>query len=290
MRVAVRGDRNNTHKNEKVVRYPPAVHIMGWGPPNSYKIILKLFLNPLIDSSTKDERKKERNHLEYHLICSAVSSCRSLTRLRTIICTNSWSLFLKPHFHYHYKTLSSSSSLLIPKMGSSSCFYASSNGCLIFLLVLVAMVVTTSAGNFYQDFDLTWGDHRAKIFNGGQLLSLSLDQASGSGFQSKKEYLFGRIDMQLKLVSGNSAGTVTAYYVCLPHSQTSSFQIMMMIFTQLTSKNEGKRKHIPFYFCSFLFPFGKPTVVITTVAFQKFVCRFPITEGWNFGSYFRKRE
>ena len=68
-------------------------------------------------------------------------------------------------------------------------------------------------GNFHQDFDITWGDQKAKIFNGGQLLSLSLDKTSGSGFKSKQEYLFGRIDMQLKLVAGNSAGTVTAYYV-----------------------------------------------------------------------------
>ncbi|KAH9679906.1 putative xyloglucan endotransglucosylase/hydrolase protein 16 [Citrus sinensis] len=76
------------------------------------------------------------------------------------------------------------------------------------------MVVASSAvGSFYQDFDLTWGDKRAKIFNGGQLLSLSLDRVSGSGFQSKRDYLFGRIDMQLKLVAGDSAGTVTAYYL-----------------------------------------------------------------------------
>lgn len=73
--------------------------------------------------------------------------------------------------------------------------------------------MAASAGSFYQDFDLTWGDHRAKILDGEKLLTLSLDKASGSGFQSKKEYLFGKIDMQLKLVSGNSAGTVTAYYV-----------------------------------------------------------------------------
>jgi len=80
-------------------------------------------------------------------------------------------------------------------------------------VMIISSLVATCSGNFNQDFDLTWGDHRAKIFNGGQLLSLSLDKTSGSGFQSKKEYLFGRIDMQLKLVAGNSAGTVTAYYV-----------------------------------------------------------------------------
>ncbi|XWS09234.1 hypothetical protein CRYUN_Cryun40dG0068200 [Craigia yunnanensis] len=80
-------------------------------------------------------------------------------------------------------------------------------------LVVNSLVVVAFAGDFYQDFDLTWGGNRGKFFNGGKLLSLSLDRVSGSGFQSKKEYLFGRIDMQLKLVAGNSAGTVTAYYL-----------------------------------------------------------------------------
>ncbi|KAJ6381157.1 hypothetical protein OIU77_029947 [Salix suchowensis] len=58
-----------------------------------------------------------------------------------------------------------------------------------------------AAANLNQDFDLTWGDGRAKILQNGQLLTLSLDKTSGSGFKSKKQYLFGKIDMQLKLLS-----------------------------------------------------------------------------------------
>lgn len=44
---------------------------------------------------------------------------------------------------------------------------------------------------------------------------MRFDDVSGAGFQSKSKYLFGKVNMQIKLVEGDSAGTVTAFYVCI---------------------------------------------------------------------------
>ncbi|PWA82233.1 putative xyloglucan endotransglucosylase/hydrolase protein 23 [Artemisia annua] len=82
---------------------------------------------------------------------------------------------------------------------------------LVFLIIMFLSVACLA--NFYNDFDITWGDGRGQILDNGNLITLSLDKNSGSGFESKNEYLFGKLTMQIKLIHKNSAGTVTSYYL-----------------------------------------------------------------------------
>ncbi|KAH6809367.1 xyloglucan endotransglucosylase/hydrolase 9 [Perilla frutescens var. frutescens] len=78
------------------------------------------------------------------------------------------------------------------------------------ILILLLQAVNISA-DFYELFQADWApDH---IATQGDQVSLSLDSSTGCGFESKKKYLFGKASAQLKLVQGDSAGTVTAFYM-----------------------------------------------------------------------------
>ncbi|KAL9384112.1 hypothetical protein Peur_024435 [Populus x canadensis] len=68
--------------------------------------------------------------------------------------------------------------------------------------------------SFEDNFSIMWSEDHFKTSEDGQIWYLSLDKETGCGFQTKHKYRFGLFSMKLKLVGGDSAGVVTAYYMC----------------------------------------------------------------------------
>lgn len=66
---------------------------------------------------------------------------------------------------------------------------------------------------FQKNYVPSWAPDHIKYINGGKTVDLVLDKNSGTGFQSKGSYLFGHFSMRMKLVGGDSAGVVTAFYL-----------------------------------------------------------------------------
>lgn len=86
------------------------------------------------------------------------------------------------------------------------------------LLAVVAVAAALQLGlvgaNFLDTCDITWEPQNARFDEGGDHLTLSLvSNSSGCMLRTKKQFIFGSVSTLIKLVKGNSAGTVTTYYV-----------------------------------------------------------------------------
>lgn len=83
--------------------------------------------------------------------------------------------------------------------------------------VALAFLLAVGVGraDIYKDIQIIWSaDHTYYFMDGdSEALALSLDFNRGSAFKSNDMYLFARIDLDIKLVEGNSAGTVCTVYV-----------------------------------------------------------------------------
>ncbi|EMS62508.1 putative xyloglucan endotransglucosylase/hydrolase protein 25 [Triticum urartu] len=81
-------------------------------------------------------------------------------------------------------------------------------------LMIAAWASPVAGGRPADQLQILWG--QTKVLsdgNGDQTIALMLDHAMGSAFKSKTSYLFARIDVDIKLIPRNSAGTVTTIYM-----------------------------------------------------------------------------
>lgn len=104
-------------------------------------------------------------------------------------------------------------------MGISKRFFAGFISILLMLALAIGAPVRAPVDvPFEKNYVSSWSNHHIKYINGGRSVELLLDKSSGAGFESRGSYMFGHFSMRMKLVGGDSAGVVTAFYLS---SQTS---------------------------------------------------------------------
>ncbi|KAK3136925.1 hypothetical protein QOZ80_5BG0445100 [Eleusine coracana subsp. coracana] len=82
------------------------------------------------------------------------------------------------------------------------------------LLVATVLVASVSlaVANLHDDWDIDGGPQHAQFTRDSNGVALSLTSSLGCRLRTKKQFIYGRISCLIKLVPGNSAGTIATLY------------------------------------------------------------------------------
>ncbi|KAE9611177.1 putative xyloglucan:xyloglucosyl transferase [Lupinus albus] len=68
---------------------------------------------------------------------------------------------------------------------------------------------------FDRNYVVSYGYDHVSFLDDGTKIQLSMDEATGSGFRSKKSYCSGFFKMKIKLPEQQSPGVVSTFYVSI---------------------------------------------------------------------------
>jgi Glycosyl hydrolases family 16 len=148
--------------------------------------------------------------IKHNMICTIIRDLKFL---------NSFACFSHSKFCTHHQTsrleLFAQNSPLVSFSTHSSmyCSHGDANRSnLLHLLIVISFMVCSHGNDFDQKFVASWGERNVRMQHEG-VLALSLDKEIGSRIESKELYLYGKFNMEMKLARGESAGTITSFYV-----------------------------------------------------------------------------